>query len=187
MAKTALGIVLMMTLMIQAGLADTYKVDPVHSSIVFRIGHLKVSNVTGRFNGATGTVEYDPAAPEKTSFDVKVASKDVDTANTTRDTHLRSADFFDVEKYPTIGFKSNNVKSAGEDTFEVTGDLTLHGVTKPITITLKHTGTGADAQGVARSGFATEFTINRTDYGMKSSMGVADEVKLMVTLEVAKQ
>ena len=187
MAKIALGIVLFLTMMMQAALADTYKVDPVHSSVVFRIKHLKISNVTGRFNGATGTVEYDPAAPEKATFDVQVASKDVDTANSKRDTHLRSDDFFDVEKYPTIGFKSKTVKSAGENTLEITGDLTLHGVTKPITITLKLTGTGADPKGGQRSGFATEFTIDRTDYGMKTSMGVANEVKLMIDLEAAKE
>ena len=187
MAKVTLGILLLMTLAMQASLADTYKVDPVHSSIVFRIKHLYVSSVLGRFNGPTGMVQYDQAAPEKASFDVQVEAKNVDTGVAKRDAHLRTADFFDVEKYPTIRFKSSAAKSAGENTIQVTGYITLHGVTKPITVTLKHTGTGQDPKGGVLSGFETEFTINRAEYGMKSATGVGDEVKLMISLEVGKQ
>ncbi len=163
--------------------AESYKVDPVHSSIVFSIKHLDVSNTYGRFNGATGTVEYDAANPALSSFDVQVQAKNIDTAVPQRDQHLRSADFLDVEKFAIISFKSTSVKPASEDALEVTGDLTLHGETKPITVTLKKTGQGQDPQGKNRIGFETQFTINRTEYGMKPFPGVGDEVHLTVALE----
>ena len=108
--KTAcLAVVLLALGLVQSAVADTFKVDPAHSSVVFRIGHLDLSHVYGRFNGATGQVEYDPAAPDQARFDVQVEAKNVDTAVPARDNHLRSADFFDVEKYPLITFKSSSV------------------------------------------------------------------------------
>lgn len=188
MRLTALVSLLVVTLAFaRAAIAETYKVDPVHSSIVFRIGHLNVSHVYGRFNGATGIIEFDPAAGDKTSLDVQVESRNIDTANPQRDKHLRSADFFDVEKFPVISFKSTSAKPAAQGAYEVTGDLTLNGVTKPVTVTLKNTGTGQDPQGKTRIGFETQFTINRTEYGMKTFPGVADEVQLLIALEAIKQ
>ena len=172
----------------QAVMADTYRVDPVHTSIVFRIGHLEVSSVYGRFNGASGTIDYDPAAPEKAKFDVQAETKNVDTNVPQRDNDLRSPNFFDAEKFPTIQFKSTSVKAAGDKTLEVTGDLTLHGVTRPITVTMTFGGVATTPKMGVRGGFATEFTIKRSDFGMNNMIPmVGDEVKLMVALEGVKQ
>jgi polyisoprenoid-binding protein YceI len=172
----------------QLTLADSYQVDPVHSSIVFEIGHLQINHVYGRFNGATGLVDYDAAAPEKTRIDVQVEAKNVDTNVPQRDMHLRSATFFDAEKYPTIQFKSTSVKAAAGGALEVTGDLTLHGVTKPVTVTLKYGGVATDPRMGTRAGFETQFTIKRSDFGMTNMIPmVGDEAKLMVALEGVKQ
>lgn len=173
---------------VQTGMADTYKVDPVHSSIVFQIGHLQISSVYGRFNGASGTVEYDPAAPEKAKFDVQVETRNVDTNVPQRDNDLRSANFFDAERYPTIQFKSTSVKPAGDKILEVTGDMTLHGVTRSITVPVQYGGVANNPRMGVRSGFATEFTIKRSDFGMDKMIPmVGDEVKMMVQLEGVKQ
>ncbi len=168
--------------------ADTYKLDPVHSTVVFRIGHLVVSNVNGRFNGPTGTVEFDPAAPEKTKFDVQVEVKKIDTNNQQRDTHLKSKDFFDAERFPVISFKSTSVKKVAEGELEVAGDMSLHGVTKQITVKLSYKGPVTDPQMGTRSGFGTAFEVKRSDYGMNNMIpAVGDTVKLTVDLEGAKQ
>ncbi len=189
MRMTMLAIVVAMAAgMTRAAMADTYKVDPVHSSIVFSIGHLQVNHVYGRFNGASGTIDYDPAAPEKAKLDVQVETKNVDTNVAQRDNDLRSPNFFDAEKFPTIQFKSTSVKPAGEKTLEVTGDLTLHGATRPITVTMTFGGVANDPRMGVRGGFATEFTIKRSDFGMDKMIPmVGDEVKLMVALEGVKQ
>lgn len=189
MFKTTMGLFLAaMAGMMQSAIADTYKVDPVHTSIVFRIGHLQVSSVYGRFNGASGTIEYDPAAAEKAKFDVQVETKNVDTNVPQRDNDLRSPNFFDAEKYPTIQFKSTSVKAAGDKTLEVSGDMTLHGVTKPITVTMQYGGVANNPRMGVRAGFATEFTIKRSDFGMDKMIPmVGDEVKMMVQLEAVKQ
>lgn len=189
MRKATSGMVLALAAgFVQSAVADTFKVDPVHSSIVFEIGHLQVNHVWGRFNGASGVVEYDPAAPERAKFDVQVEAKNVDTNVPQRDNDLRSPNFFDVEKYPTIQFKSTSVKPAGEGTLEVTGDLTLHGVTRPVTVTMKYGGTANNPRMGTRAGFETEFTIKRSDFGMTNMIPmVGDEVKLMVALEGLKQ
>ncbi len=188
MRKFAIAAFLAIAGMVSAAMADTYSVDPVHSSIVFRIGHLQINSVYGRFNGASGTVEYDPAAPDKAMFDVHVEAKNVDTNVPQRDNDLRSANFFDVEKYPTIQFKSTSVKATDAKTLEVTGDLTLHGVTRPLTVVMSWGGVAKDMRGMIRSGFSTEFTVKRSDFGMDKMIPmVGDDVKMMVALEAVKQ
>ena len=168
--------------------ADEYKVDPVHSMVVFRIQHLGISFVYGRFTAPTGMISFDPAAPEKATFDVQVESKNVDTNTEQRDNHLRSHDFFDVAKFPTIHFKSTAVKKTGDNTYEVTGDMSLHGVTKSITITLTNVGSTKDPWGGFRTGFESTFTVKRSDYGMTFMIpDVGDEVRLMVNMEAIKQ
>jgi polyisoprenoid-binding protein YceI len=169
-------------------LADTYKVDPVHSMVVFQIGHLQVSNILGRFNDPTGAIEFDPANLEKASFNVQVEAAKIDTGNAQRDTDLKSRNFFDSQQFPTISFKSTSVKKTGESTYELTGDLTLHGVTKPVTVTLVNTGAGKGMRGELRQGFGTSFTIRRSDFGMTNMIPAAgDEVKLTINLESIKQ
>ena len=189
MRKLAIAAFLAMAAgVVSAAMADTYKVDPVHSSIVFRIGHLQINSVYGRFNGASGSIEYDPAAPEKAKFDVQVQAKNVDTNVPQRDDDLRSPNFFDVAKYPTIQFKSTSVKAVDAKTLEVSGDLALHGVTRPITVMIHYGGVANGPRGDIRAGFGTEFTVKRSDFGMDKMIPmVGDEVKMMVALEAAKQ
>jgi polyisoprenoid-binding protein YceI len=186
MRKMAL-LMAMMAAMAVSAMAETFKVDPVHTSIVFRIGHLGVSSVYGHFNGASGSVEYDPAAPEKAKFDVQVEAKSVDTNMPQRDDHLRGRDFFDAEKFPTIRFSSTAVKPSADKSLELTGDLTLHGVTKRITVTMTWGGVATDPRGSVRTGFSTQFTIRRSEFGMNNGIPmVGDEVKMMVEIEAVK-
>lgn len=170
--------------------ADTYKVDPVHSAVIFRIGHFNIGQVYGRFNLTenAGTFTIDTANPENNSFEIVIDADKIDTGNAKRDDHLRGADFFNVKQFPQITFKSTSVKSAGENVYDVTGDLTLHGVTKPITIQVTKLGEGKDPMGGYRAGLAAEFTVKRSDYGMTGMLeGIGDEVTLMIAFEGVKE
>jgi polyisoprenoid-binding protein YceI len=166
--------------------AASYKLDPVHSMVVFKINHMGVSNILGRFGGPEGTFSTDDG---KESIDATVKADSIDTANAQRDKHLKSADFFNVQQYPTITFKSTGVKKTGDNTYEVTGDLTLHGVTKSITVTLNKVGEKSLGGNFGdRAGFDGTFTVKRSDYGMNFMLqGVGDEVTLLVNLEGVKQ
>jgi polyisoprenoid-binding protein YceI len=168
--------------------AETYKLDPAHTSIVFRVKHLGVSYVYGRINGPTGTFVFDESSPSKSSIEVQAEAKNVDTAVEKRDTDLKSPDFFNAGEHPTISFKSKSVKKLSENTYEVSGDLTLLGKTRPITIEANATGAGKDPWGGFRRGFETSFTIKRSDFGMDFMMGgVSDEVNLTVSVEGIRQ
>jgi polyisoprenoid-binding protein YceI len=163
--------------------ADTYKVDPVHSTVIFRISHLGTSFVYGRFDDVAGTFTVD----EKPEFDFAVNVESVDTNQKARDTHLKSADFFSAKEFPTITFKSTAVSSTGDKKFDVTGDLTLHGVTKSITVPLEFVG-AADTKMGSRAGYEGHFSIKRSDYGMLKYAGmVGDDVSLIVSFEGVKQ
>lgn len=167
--------------------AATYAVDNVHSCVWFRIKHLDISWFYGRFNEVSGTYTFDDADPgnNKLAIDVKTAS--VDTNNADRDEHLRKPDYFDAEKFPTISFKSERFKKTGANTFEVAGELTLHGVTKPLTVTLERTGAGRDPWGKLRAGFETTFTVKRSDFEVGDQRGLSDEVRLTVSIEGVQQ
>jgi len=178
-------------LMLQIGevrAADTLKVDPVHSFVTFRVQHLGVSHVWGRFNNPGGTIVIDDADPSKSTFAIEVKTASVDTGNEKRDGHLKSADFFNARQFPTISFKSTSVKSSGDNKFEVTGDLTLHGVTRPLTVTIERVGAGdKGGQFGYRAGFDASFAIKRSDFGMTNMVGpVGDDVNLWVSLEATK-
>lgn len=164
--------------------AETFKVDATHSSVVFRVKHMGVSYTYGRFNDVAGAFSIDEGHPAESGFDITVKSASIDTESDSRDNHLRSPDFFNVKQFPEITFKSKSVKKSGE-IYKVTGDLTLLGVTKSITIDVEHIGTAEHPRsGNAISGVETVFTIKRSDYGMTYGLGgVGDEVKLMVSLE----
>jgi polyisoprenoid-binding protein YceI len=171
-----------------AARAEQYKVDPVHSSVVFRIKHLGVSYCYGRFDKISGTFTLDEQNPAASTIDVVVESGSVDTGNAQRDTHLRNPDFFDAAKFPTIRFVSNKVTRQGSGPYSVAGDLTLHGVTKPVTLEIEATGSGKGMMGEVRSGLETIFSIKRTDFGMEKMVGpVADDVRLMVSVEGIRQ
>jgi polyisoprenoid-binding protein YceI len=168
--------------------AETYKLDPGHSSIIFRVKHLGIAYVYGRFNGPTGSIVFDESAPSKSAIEMQAETKNVDTALEKRDTHLKSPDFFNAGEYPLVSFKSKSVKKLNENTYEVSGDLTLLGKTRPITVEVHGTGAGKDPWGNFRRGFETSFSIKRSDFGMNFMMGgVSDEVNLTVSVEGIRQ
>jgi len=131
--------------------AETFEIDPVHSSISFKVRHLNVADFYGRFNEIKGTVSFDKDAPEKSSVTAEVAVESIDTHNDKRNQHLKSPDFFNAKQFPAISFKSTKVEKDGDD-FKVTGDFTLHGVTKSITVEFEKVGEGKGMQGEMRAG-----------------------------------
>lgn len=167
---------------------DTYKIDPVHSEVSFKIRHL-LAKTSGRFTKFTGTIKVDTAAIGKSSVDVTIEAASINTDNEKRDAHLKTAEFFDVEKFPTITFKSTSVKEVAKGKLEVTGDFTLHGVTKRITFPITNAGTMSGMQpGSIVAGFTDgALTINRNDYGIKTFPGVlGDDVAISLNIEAGK-
>lgn len=172
--------------------ADTYAVDASHSEVSFQVRHL-VTNVRGRFNDFNGTINLDPANLEKSSVEFRVKAASIDTANEDRDKHLRAEEFFHVEKYPEITFKSTSIKKTGKDTYAVTGDFTMRGVTKRITLPVTYLGTARDPWGNDKAGFETATTLDRKEYGIVWNAAVdnggvilGDDVKIAVNLEANK-
>jgi polyisoprenoid-binding protein YceI len=173
--------------------ADTFAVDPGHSEVSFQIRHL-VSQVRGRFNDFSGTVQLDAKnlAASSVDFHIKVTSIDTNVAD--RDKHLRSADFFDVAKFPEITFKSESIAAAGKDKYNVTGSLTMHGVTKKVTLPVTLGGQVKDPWGNTRAGFEIETTLDRKDYGIVWNKALdaggamlGDDVKVAINLETVKK
>jgi polyisoprenoid-binding protein YceI len=169
----------------------TWNVDPSHSRVGFRVKHLGISTVRGEFGKFEGHLVVAEDGNVTATGTVDVSS--IDTSDTDRDTHLKAADFFDAETYPEITFQSTSVTAKDEDTYEITGDLTLHGVTKPITLTAEAGGSEVDPFGNTRVGFEVTGEISRSDYGMKFNMAlgsgnlaVSDKVKLDLDISAIK-
>lgn len=176
----------------QAPATDTFVVDKAHSTATFKVRHL-VSNVVGQFRDIDGVVNVDRANPEKSSVEFVIKATSIDTGNENRDKHLRTADFFDVEKFPLITFKSTAVKAKSKNDFEVTGDFTMHGVTKRITLPVTFLGFGKTQRG-EKAGFEIETTIDRKDYGVvwnrtldEGGVMLGDDVKVSINLEMDKK
>ena len=168
--------------------AETYTLDPDHSAVVFRIKHLGIATVFGRFHHPVGRITFDPQSPQKSHIQVQVAAKNVDTGVVKRDNHLRSADFFNVEKHPLILFESRSVKAKDQNNFEVIGDITLLGNTRTVTVLVTQTGEGMDPWGKFRRGFETTFSIMRKDFGMDFMPGVVgDKVVLTISVEGVRE
>ncbi len=167
--------------------ADTYEIDAVHSAFLFRVKHLGVSYSYGRFNEATGKFTIDAADPAKNSIEIEVKADSIDTANAGRDKHLTGPDFFNTVEFPKLTFKSTTFKKKDGNKFEVTGDLTMHGVTKQVTTEAELVGTGKHPKsGAPIAGWETTLTIKRSDYGMTYGLeGIGDEVTLTISLEGA--
>jgi polyisoprenoid-binding protein YceI len=166
--------------------ADDYKVDPMHSSVTFKISHLGLSWVHGRFDKMSGNFTIDPSDASKCSFALTAQAKSVDTNNKQRDEHLCSPDFFNVKQFPLITFKSTGVKAA-KNGYEVTGDMTMHGVTKSITFTLDGGKTAEFPRGVKRTGYWTEFVLKRADFGMDKMLNaIGNEVHVAISFEGAQ-
>jgi polyisoprenoid-binding protein YceI len=168
--------------------SEVFKVDPEHSAITFRVKHLGISFVHGRFNNATGTITFDEKVPGSSSIKVSVKVAGIDTSNAERDEDLKSKEFFDAEKYPVISIHSGTFRKVSRDIYEVRCRLTLHGVTRPLTVKVWHIGSGSDPWGGYRAGFETTFTIKRSDFGMTRMLGgLGDEVELTVNIEGIRQ
>ena len=166
---------------------DTFKVDPIHSSLVFSAKHFGVTDFYGAFKEVNGTVTFDTADPSKSSVELSVPVASLDTRNEKRDQHLKSPDFFNAQQFPMLTFKSTKIEGSG-DNYKVTGDLTIHGVTKSVTIDFKKGGEGKGGKGEIRGGGETRFAIKRSDYDMKFMVGpVGDDVNIIVSLEGVKQ
>jgi polyisoprenoid-binding protein YceI len=171
----------------------TYKIDKSHSEAVFQVRHL-VTKVRGRFDDFEGRVQVNEDRPELSSVDFVINAASIDTNEKDRDTHLRSADFFDVEKFPHITFKSTRVTKKSAESYDVVGNLTIHGVTKEITLPVTHLGKAKDPWGNERVGFESEITLNRKDYGLMwnaplevGGFLVGDEVKVTLSIQAVAQ
>jgi polyisoprenoid-binding protein YceI len=166
---------------------ETYDIDPAHSSVAFTIRHL-VSKVPGSFTKFNGSLNVDRDNLEASSVAATIETASINTANEKRDTHLKSPDFFDVAKFGTITFKSTSWKKTGENTFDVSGDLTIHGVTKPVVLKTTLLGFGDGMMpGQKVSGWEASTTINRRDYGVNGpamlGRAVGDEVTITISVE----
>jgi polyisoprenoid-binding protein YceI len=157
--------------------AETYQFDKAHTTVGFQVRH----------------IEVDRAKPESSSVEFTIQAKSIDTNEPKRDAHLRSADFFDVQNQPTISFKSTSVKANGKDSWLVSGNLTMHGVTKPVTLPVAFLGEGKDPWGNEKMGFEVSLTLNRTDYGLNWNKALdtggfllGDEVKVEIAVEANK-
>jgi len=170
---------------------DTYKIDPVHSSVGFSVRHMVINSVKGKFKQFSGTVVMDNDAVKEANGTIQTAS--IDTGNAQRDNDLRSANFFDVGKYPTITFQSKRLEKEGDETVLI-GDYTMHGVTKEISLPVKVSGPVKDPWGAMRIGLEGKTKLNRKDFGMTynkvletGGVLVGDEVELEINAEAVKQ
>jgi len=175
------------SLVVSAGAqAGTWQIDPNHSAAQFSVRHLGVSTVRGAFTKVSGTAKYDPADPSKTALDATINADSVDTRVEMRDKDLRSAHFLDVEKYPTITFRSKHVKAAGDGKLQIVGDLSIHGVTKEVSLDVD--GPSApikDPWGNRRIGASASTKINREDFGITGAPGVVgDEITITIDTEL---
>lgn len=175
--------------------ASTWNIDPDHSSVGFKVKHLMVSNVQGNFNKYSGVVEVDDKDITKSTVQVTIDTNSINTNVQKRDEHLRSADFFNVAKYPAMTFVSKKVVRAGEDRLKVTGDLTLHGVTKEVVLDVEGPSVESkDPWGNIRKGATATTKINRKDFGLTWNKGletggvlVGDEITITLEIEMIRK
>src|SRR5213592_3131504 len=191
--KSILTMVAAVLVAASAFAADSFVVDKNHSEATFQVRHL-VSRVSGKFDDFTGSISVDQANPAASSVEFTIKTPSIDTGVADRDKHLRSADFFDAEKYPEISFKSTSIKpGARKDLYDVTGTFTMHGVTKTITLPVEFLGFIKDPRGNQRAGFSAHIILNRKDYGILWNRALdnggtllSDDVDVTVNIEAAK-
>ena len=150
----------------------TWKFDPAHTTVSFSARHMMVTTVRGRFDPPTGVLSFDPQNPAASSVEAEIAASTVNTGVEMRDNHLRSADFLEAETYPTLTFKSTKVEVTDENEGKVTGDLTIHGVTRPVTLNVEYLGLVNSPFGDQRAGFTASTKINREDWGLTYNMAI---------------
>lgn len=176
----------------QATQQTQWQLDPAHSAAHFSVRHLMISNVRGEFTKLTGSAQINPDDPAKSTVEVTIEAASLNTREPQRDEHLRSPDFFDVANYPTLMFRSKRIESLGEETFKVTGDLTIHGVTKQVTFDVEGpTPSVKDPWGNIRAGVTASAKVNRKDFGLVwnaltegGGVVVGDEVKITIDAEL---
>jgi len=172
----------------------TWTIDPTHTAAEFAVKHLMISTVKGHFGDVSGTVTVNEADPSQSSVDVTIAVTSVDTRNEQRDAHLRSPDFFDVEHFPAITFKSRRVEGDTQGAFRVVGDLTIRGTTREIVLDVASEGRTRDPWGNDRAGFSAATRINRKDFGLTwnaaletGGVVVGEDVRIAIDVELVKQ
>ena len=185
MTRIALIALLAFTVTLPAT-AATYKIDGAHSSVIFKVKHFDVGNFYGAFKDVSGTIDYN--ASGESSIDLTIAADSVDTRNGQRDDHVKSPDFLNAAEFPKITFKATGVKASG-DSFDVTGKLTLHGVTKDVTAKVEKTGQGKNPRsGKEMVGFEARFEVDRTQFDMGFMAGpLSKEVEFIVALEAVAE
>ncbi|WP_264937186.1 YceI family protein [Streptomyces sp. A012304] len=176
-----------------AALTGDYAIDPAHSTIGFVARHAMVTNVKGKFNDFTGSLHLDGADPSRSTASIDVKMDSIDTGSADRDGHLKSADFFRIEEFPTMTFRSTSAEALGGDDYRITGDLTILGVTKPLTIDLEFNGFAKDPFGNERVGFEGKAEILRSEWGLTWNAAletggvlVSDKIKLNFDISAIK-
>jgi polyisoprenoid-binding protein YceI len=184
----------MATVLEQVGTTTRWNIDPSHSQVGFAVRHMMMSTVRGRFESFEGEIVGDEADAENSSVSVTIDASSISTNDPKRDEHLRSADFLDVETYPTITFQCTSVENIKDGKFVLKGDLTIHGVTRPISIKAEQTGRGVSPWGYEVIGFEGQTTINRKEFGLTWNAAletggvlVGEDVKITLDLEAIRQ
>jgi len=177
-----------------AGRADTWKIDPGHTTVGFTVRHMTISSVRGQFDKVAGTITANGNDPASVSIEATIDTASIDTRSSDRDADLKSANFLDVAKYPTMTFKSKKIEAAGPGKWNIVGDLTLHGVTKEVTLAVDATAPIKDPWGNTRAGASATTTISRKDFGLTwnkmieaGGAVVGDEVSVSIDVEAVKQ
>jgi polyisoprenoid-binding protein YceI len=172
----------------------SWKIDPSHTRAGFSVRHMMIANVHGQFENVTGTVDFNEADPARSSVDVQIEVASLTTRDEKRDAHLRSADFFDAEKYPYITFKSRRVEKLGDDHGRVIGDLTIRGVTHEVALDVEYSGQAKSPWGTTSAGFTARTKVNRKDWGLNWNVAletggvlVGDTVNIEIEAEIVKQ
>ncbi len=171
-----------------------WNIDATHSQATFSVKHMMISTVRGHFEVLSGQLHIDEEHPENSWVEAEVDAASINTRDARRDGHLKSADFFEVEKYPKITFKSIKVESKGDNEYRVTGDLTIHGVTKEVTFDAEYSGQLKDAYGLQRAGLSAKTSINRKDFGLNwntilesGAVAVSEKVNIEIDLAAVQQ
>jgi polyisoprenoid-binding protein YceI len=192
-SKAALAILVAIALPVLAN-ADTWHIDPAHSNVEFTVRHMMISNVKGQFQKTSGTITVNGNDSATAKIDATIDASSIDTRVEKRDMHLKSPDFLDVAKYPTITFKSTKVEANGPGKWKVTGDLTLHGVTKPVVLEVETSGAPINVMGNMRAGASATTQIKRSEFGLtwnkvleSGGVMVGDEVAISIDVEAIKK
>jgi polyisoprenoid-binding protein YceI len=179
---------LLMLTIVSAAEVQTWQIDPAHSATQFSVRHMGISTVRGTFTKTSGVLKYDPADVSKSSLEATIDAKSVDTRVDMRDNDLRSANFFDVEKYPTITFKSKRIEPNGDGKLKITGDLTIHGTTKEVVLNVDGPSSPVkDPKGNLHMGASATTTVNRKDFGVSGAPSmVGDDVQITIDTELVQ-